>query len=144
MDEVLGKAKQLLGPAVSGQLSQGDEGLIPASRYAGADGRPDPWLLAAELAGLLALRAQGAGGQLTGLTSEGTSISLSQPDLAGMAARLRAMSPSAGGAGGAHVLQTDLGLGPRLGTGRAAGYLVWDGDLPEVLEWSDIPDGMAP
>lgn len=140
LDEATIKAKQILGEQMAAMINPADPGLV-ADRAATTDreGRAptddnwepsyDVFLLAAELADLLGLRAAGQDGIIT-VTSEGSTFTKRTADFFTVAAAIRAKSSKATGVG---VIGIDTGM-RKGGSLSGSGYLTWDGDLPE---WHD-------
>lgn len=129
---VVERALKLLGPEVAAQLDEDDIDLIPCERYT-VNGEQCEWLLAGQLAQLLAIRAQSLGGDITSFTSEGTSVTLSQSDLWGAATALTKASPLADDEGtGLGVIEIGGTAQEQVNPYRFARYIEWDGDWPTV------------
>lgn len=86
------KALTILGPAAAA-VSEEEFGLFSQSTLS------DPWLIAAEIADLLAVRALGAGG-VTEFSAEGATFKKSQADWEKLAATLRAKAGVTDGSDG--------------------------------------------
>lgn len=127
----LATAKGLLGETAAAALADGDEKLIEA-RARTADGY-DQFLLAAELADLLGVRAQ-ASGTVTSFTSEGTSVTMTAADYFAAARALR--GKAAGHSTGVGVIDIDTGTRAAAAGPLSDGYETWDGDLPTLHEWA--------
>ncbi|GAA2184951.1 hypothetical protein GCM10009785_34850 [Brooklawnia cerclae] len=139
--EATEKAESILGADISAMIGGDDPGLV-ADRAAIRDSNGympdddgwiptyDPFLLAAELADLLGLRAQGHDGILS-FTSEGSTFRKRAADFFGMAAAIRAKSSKPGGVG---IITVDTGM-RKAGSLSGDGYVTWDGDLPEWHDW---------
>jgi len=141
------EAQRILGAKIMAAISMEDEyAAQEAARVDDTVGRTpsddgwvetvDPWLLAAELADVLAIRALGQGGVLR-WSSEGTTVDQKAADFTGMAAKLRAKSPNRGAKGAGKVsVSTKLDYTQAPGIGAVGdGYWTWDGDLPVRMPW---------
>lgn len=137
------QAKQFLGPTIAAAIQEGDVYLIDeraavADRSGNAPADPgwdptyDPFLLGAELADLLGLRAAGTDG-ITSVTSEGTTIQTRAADYFAVAKALRQKASTSSGTG-VGILKINTGA-RKGGITAGEGYLTWDGDFPELNEW---------
>ena len=91
------QALSILGMTAS-QVSADDQSII-----AQASTSDDPWLIAAELADLFAMRAM-ATGRITKFTADGATFERSQADWVSLAAALRVKAGEAGADGFAFVV----------------------------------------
>lgn len=133
--DVRQRALALLGDDIASQISETEFDLVPENRYV-VDGRACEFLLAGQLAQLLAIRAQALGGDITSFTSEGTSVTLSQSDLWGAAQALSAMSPTReDDSDGISVITISGGIEQPGSPYRAGDYVTWDGDFPVWHDW---------
>lgn len=133
--DVRQRALALLGEDIASQISDTEFDLVPENRYV-IDGKACEFLLAGQLAQLLAIRAQALGGDITSFTSEGTSVTLSQSDLWGAAQALAAMSPTReDDSDGISVITIRGGMEPITSPYRAGDYVTWDGEFPIWHDW---------
>lgn len=133
--DVRQRALALLGDDIASQVSDTEFDLVPENRYV-VDGRACEFLLAGQLAQLLAIRAQALGGDITSFTSEGTSVTLSQSDLWGAAQALSAMSPTReDDSDGISVITISGGIEQPGSPYRVGDYVTWDGDFPVWHDW---------
>ena len=131
LEEATWQATSLLGDVIAAGIQDGDVDLIK-DRATSGDGSVDSFLLAAELADLMGLRAAGTDGVST-VTSEGTTIQTLAADYFAVAQALRAKASSSAGAGiGVITVSTGTRKG---GVPSGEVYLTWDGDLPIMHEW---------
>lgn len=140
-DEATATARQILGQAMAAMVDPRDPALVlDRAAVADTEGRApgatgwnpsyDPFVLAAELADLLGVRATGQDGILT-VTSEGSTFTKRTADFFAVAAAIRAKSSKPTGVG---VIEIDTGM-RKNDTFSGDGYVTWDGDLPELHDW---------
>lgn len=133
--DVFQRALALLGEDIASQITETEMDLIPEDRYV-VGGKACEFLLAGQLAQLLAIRAQALGGDITAFTSEGTSVTLAQSDLWGAASALMDMSPTRDNdQDGIAVISIGGGLDGQVNPYRIGQYVTWDGDFPVLHDW---------